>query len=130
MFYFGIAVIIFLLFTLAANRYINKFGKPTISKHALFEPFIALLLILLNFLDWWTTKHVIQTGATNPESSPFLNYLAENSLYMGDVHKLLTGSIIMIILAFALKLDTLLALIFLMASILIVNSIALLSYAF
>lgn len=88
----------------------------------------AALLLLLNFLDWWSTKQVVSIGGQESESNTFLNIIIEQSPYYGDLHKLVIGSIIMLLLPFSVHLDTLLAFILLLATILIINSITYLTF--
>ena len=123
-----LGAIIFICFATATNQYFKaRGGEPAYSNKIPFRVGIASLMLFLNFLDWYTTKHIVAMGGLEQEGNRFLRIIFEQSPYYGNFHKLVVGSIIVTLAAFAIRnLDALCGLIFLLALILIANSITLL----
>lgn len=126
--YIFFATGIFLIYLLVVRWFFSKGDYPVFLGEPDFRLLSAALLLLLNFLDWWSTKQVVSIGGQESESNNFLNIIIEQSPYYGDFHKLVIGSIIMLLLPFSVHLDTLLAFIFLLATILIINSVTYLTF--
>lgn len=116
---------VWFVFAFFINKYFTSNGTPAFFKTRLFRVFIAGLLIVLNALDWWLTKHIIAEANSTYESNIFIRFLVEQSPFAGEFHKLVTGSIIVGLLSFAFHLDALLAFVFLLAAILIINGVTL-----
>lgn len=109
MIYWFIAALVVTILSISINLIFKKNGQPDFLNKTYSKATIALILIILNFADWWTTKKILANDV-GVEKGPIMEHIVLNSPHMAEPYKLGLGTIIAILVPFALHKDISIAL--------------------
>ncbi|MEK7464666.1 MAG: DUF5658 family protein [Patescibacteria group bacterium] len=120
-------VLIAVVLAVALNRLMNKLVPEQKIHPRLDKKTILLLLLIVNFLDWWTTKIALSMGGLE-ESNPVLRMFIEVSPEGWDIYKLIYWSLVLFFMSFLVPRRPLLAITLVLILFLLINGIIIATY--